>query len=317
MRRSFSCRPFLLLVILCLALVCPATLTSGQQKRVAVTIDDLPLNGPPLEIGRLRKMTDKILAAVTKYQIPAVGFVNESLLYVPGETDGRIDILKMWIAAGVELGNHTFSHLGFKDAALARYEDDFIRGDTVLRMLTKQNGHRLRYFRHPYLQMGPTADIEKTFENFIAERGYRIAPVSIDTLDWMILAAYEKAKKEGDNKMMEQVSKEYLRFVDLKFDYCERFAAQVFERPIDHILLLHCNELNADNLDALMRVIQKRGYQFVALDEVLKDPVYRFPDDHYSPTSDILLNWSLSRQKTYSPPMPPDFIRKIYEQDQK
>ena len=56
--------------------------TVAQSKEVAVTIDDLPLNGPRFEAGRLRAMTDK-MAAINKHQIPAVGFVNESLLHVP------------------------------------------------------------------------------------------------------------------------------------------------------------------------------------------------------------------------------------------
>ncbi len=60
-------------------------------------------------------MTSKILSGIHKYQIPVVGFVNESLLYVPRETDARIAVLEAWSDAGVELGNHTFSHLGFKD----------------------------------------------------------------------------------------------------------------------------------------------------------------------------------------------------------
>ncbi|HEV2666902.1 MAG TPA: alpha/beta hydrolase fold domain-containing protein [Blastocatellia bacterium] len=112
--------------------------TVAQPKEVAVTIDDLPLNGPQVDAGRLRAMTDKILSAINKHQIPVVGFVNESLLHVPGETDARIMILKAWSDGGVELGNHTFSHLGFKDASLNEYQDDFLRGEVVTRWLLKQ-----------------------------------------------------------------------------------------------------------------------------------------------------------------------------------
>src|SRR5499426_2320751 len=88
--------------------------TVTQPKEVAVTIDDLPLNGPQFDAGRLRAMTDKILAAINKHHMPIVGFVNESLLHVSGEADARIMILKAWFDGGVELGNHTFSHLGLK-----------------------------------------------------------------------------------------------------------------------------------------------------------------------------------------------------------
>src|SRR5262245_56236586 len=130
--------------------------TAEQTKEVAVTIDDLPLNGPQRDAGGLRVMTDKILAAINKHQIPVVGFVNESLLHVSGEADARIMILKAWSDGGVELGNHTFSHLGLKDAPLNEYQDDFLRGEVVTRWLLKQKGQRIRYFRHPFLQLGPT-----------------------------------------------------------------------------------------------------------------------------------------------------------------
>src|SRR5947209_19557722 len=73
---------------------------SPRQKEVAVTIDDLPLNGPRIEIERLRATTGKLLDGIKRHRIPVVGFVNESLLYVPGETDARIAPLKAWADAG-------------------------------------------------------------------------------------------------------------------------------------------------------------------------------------------------------------------------
>lgn len=289
---------------------------SAQQKEVAVTFDDLPLNGPRIEIERLRAMTDKLLTGVKRHQIPVVGFVNESLLYIPGEIEARIAILKAWVDAGVELGNHTFSHLGFKDTPIAQYEDDFIRDETVTSMLMKQKGQKPRYFRHPFLQMGPTLEMEKSFEQFIAERGYRIAPVTVDTMDWMVLAAYSKARAAGDLEMMKRVSEEYLKLAGQKFDFSEKVSDQLFGRPIKHILLLHANELNADNFDALVKVMTDRGYRFITLEEALKDPVYQYPEK-YLPTSDWLGLWSFSKGKRFTSPAPPEFIQKIYAEGQK
>ena len=288
----------------------------AQQKEVAVTFDDLPLNGPRIEIERLRAMTDKLLSGIKQHQIPVVGFVNESLLYVPGEIEARIAILKAWVDAGVELGNHTFSHLGFKDTPIAQYEDDFIRDETVTSMLMKQKGQRPRYFRHPFLQMGPTLEMEKSFESFIAERGYRIAPVTVDTMDWMILAAYSKARAAGDAEMMRRVADEYLKLAGQKFDFSEMVANELFGRTIKHILLLHANELNADNFDALVKVMTDRGYRFITLEEALKDPVYQYPEK-YLATSHWLGLWSFSKGKRFVSPAPPEFIQKIYAEGQK
>ncbi len=285
--------------------------SSAQQKEIAITIDDLPLNGPQFEAARLRKMTDKFLKGIKKDQIPAVGFVNESLLYVPNETDTRIAILKAWADAGVELGNHTFSHLGFKTAALSDYQDDFIRGEAVTKMILKEKGQKPRYFRHPFLQMAATLETEKSFENFIAQRGYRIAPITIDTMDWMFLAAYSKARAENDQVKLKRVSDEYLKYVDLKFDYCEKVSTELFGRPVRHILLLHANELNADNFERLTNVIKGRGYSFIALERALEDSVYQFPEK-YNGTSDWLSLWAFSKGKKFNAPMPPEFVQKIF-----
>lgn len=287
------------------------------QKEIAITIDDVPLNGPQFEIKRLRAMTDKILTGIKKHQLPAVGFVNESLLYVvPGETDARIAILKEWADAGVELGNHTFSHMGFRTASLADYEDDFIRGDALTRLLMKGKGQKVRYFRHPFLQMGTTPELEQAFETFIAERGYRIAPVTVDTMDWMFHAAYAGARTRGDSETLKRVSEEYLKFTALKFEFCEKVTTELFGRPIKHILLLHANELNADNFDALIKVMKGMGYRFITLEQALADPVYQSPEK-YLATSDWLGRWAFSKDKKLAPPAPPEFIQKAFADGQK
>ncbi|HVE57545.1 MAG TPA: polysaccharide deacetylase family protein [Pyrinomonadaceae bacterium] len=283
---------------------------AAQNKAIALTIDDLPLNGPSIEIERLQTMTKKLLAATRQNRIPMVGFVNESLLYAPNETDARMAVLKMWHDSGVELGNHTFSHLGFKGAQLSAYEDDFIRGDSVINLLVKPK--KPRYFRHPFLQMGDTREAEDSFEKFIAERGYRSVPITIDTMDWMFLAAYAKSLKEKDKALQKRVSEDYLKFVALKIDSGEKMADGLFGRQIKHILLLHANELNADNFEALIKIFREKGYQFITVEEALQDAVYRFPDK-YTPTSDWLSHWAFSEGKKFDSPAPPEYIQQIFQ----
>lgn len=296
-----------------LLLIC-ATALCAQTKEVAITIDDLPLNGAQFEPARIRRMTDNFLAAIKKQQIPVVGFVNESLLYRTGETDARIAILKMWIEGGVELGNHMFSHLGFANATVADYEDDFLRGDAVTRMLMKPN--KPRFFRHPFLQMGKTAGDEKSFEDFIAARGYKIAPVTIDILDWMIVSAFSKARAQGDAEAVKRISEEYVKFAERKFDYCEQVATDLFGHPIKNILLLHANELTAENLDALATMLKGKGYQFISVEQALQDPIYQWPQK-YQGTSDWLSLWAYNKGKKLTPPQPPDFLQQPYQENQR
>jgi len=298
-------------LVLVVALSTIATYPQASPKEIAVTIDDLPLNGPRFDLARLQIMTNKLLTGIKSNHIPVVGFVNESLLYVPGETDARIALLRSWVDAGVDLGNHTFAHVGFKDTSLAEYEDDFVRGESITRTILKEKGRKPEYFRHPFLQMGPTKEVEQSFEVFLAARGYRIAPITIDIMDWMFRVAYVNARSQNDAPAMKRVSDEYLTFAGAKFEFCEKVAAELFGRPIKHILLLHANELNADNFEQLVKVIKDRGYQFITLSEALKDPVYQFPDQ-YEATSDWLNHWSSSKAKQFAAPMPPESIQKIY-----
>jgi hypothetical protein len=88
----------LLIVILSGWLVVPA---QSPSKEIAVTIDDLPLNGPRFDLARMQTMTTRLLAEIRGQNVPVVGFVNESLLYVPNETDARIALLEQWAAAGL------------------------------------------------------------------------------------------------------------------------------------------------------------------------------------------------------------------------
>jgi len=289
------------------------TAICGQTKTIAVTIDDLPLNGPRIPLVDLQRMTKQLLETFRKNNVPVVGFVNESLLFLDGETDQRIALLRSWSDSGVELGNHTFSHLGFRDNSLQKYEDDFIRGDAVTRRIQKEK--HTRFFRHPFLQMGPTPEAEAAFEKFIGERGYRIAPVTVSTMDWMFLAAYRNAIEKGDGSAIKKVSEDYLRFVEASIESREKASENLFGRQISHILLLHANELNGENLDRLFAMLKSRGYQFVTLETALKDPLYVFPEK-YTPTSDWIQHWAFSKGKKIDSPQPPDYVRKAYDQAQ-
>jgi hypothetical protein len=101
---------------LCLAALLATTLTSTTASReVAVTIDDLPtisVLGNDLEAAQ--HTTTALLAALARNQVPAIGFVNEGKLRTDGQVDPRrVALLRQWLDTGLELGNHTFSHVDF------------------------------------------------------------------------------------------------------------------------------------------------------------------------------------------------------------
>jgi len=284
-----------------------------RAREVAVTFDDLPT--PYGDLEDMRRVTTNLLPKVKAAGVPAVGFVNEGrLFHARGEVDERRAVLEMWLEAGFELGNHTFSHINMNRAPLSDYLDDIIRGETVTRMMLREKGMRLRYFRHPYLWTGVTEEYKRGLEEFLKGRGYTVAPVTIDNADCIFADVYFKAKKRGDAEAARRVADAYVPYMEVMFDYFERLAGAVAGREIKHVLLLHANEINADHFDALAAMIKRRGYTFVTLEEALKDEVYRLPDAQMKHGISWLHRWRAPKGVKADPePTEPEWLRVMYE----
>jgi peptidoglycan/xylan/chitin deacetylase (PgdA/CDA1 family) len=276
-------RRLLLLAIILLALCCLHTFAQAPKldRQVAVTIDDLPAGmADRLPAADITALTGKLLTTLRDQKIPVVGFVNEKKLYKPGEVDERIKALQMWLDYGFELGNHTFSHMSLNQVELKDWEDDVVQGESVTRMLLTQRKMKLRYFRHPYLDTGRDLATRRKAEEFLTQRGYRIAPITLDGWDWAFAGIYEDAKKRNDTAMLQQIVKDYLAYHDAVFAYTEQQSAKLVGYEPRQILLLHASNLEADHIGELLDVLRKRGYRFITLQEALSDPVYSLPDTY-------------------------------------
>ena len=118
--------------------------------------------------------------------------------------DGRIRLLQAWLDQGFELGNHTYSHPSLNKVGLAAFSEDLLRGETITRLLLEPLGQKLRWFRHPFLDAGATAEDKAGLEQLLAARGYRIAPVTVDAWDWYFTYRYAVAKRRGDAALAER-----------------------------------------------------------------------------------------------------------------
>ena len=272
--------PIILVVSACLVPgVSISRAATPPDRQIAVTIDDLPAgNANFMSAADITQMTIKLLAALQQQKIPAVGFVNEKKLYRMGEVDERIKALDLWLDAGLELGNHTFSHPSLNKVSLKSFEDDIIQGETVTRLLLTQHKMTLRYFRHPFLETGRDLQTRREAEAFLSERGYHIAPVTLDAWDWMYGGIYEDAKKRGDTAMQQEIVRSYLAHSDEVFAYYERLSKQIMGYEPKQILLLHGNWLEADHIGELADLLRKRGYRFITLEDALGDQAYSLPD---------------------------------------
>jgi peptidoglycan/xylan/chitin deacetylase (PgdA/CDA1 family) len=302
-----------LLAALLAALLPGAVRATASAPTMAVTIDDLPfVHINSFDEQRLTRQTARMLTALNDAGIEAVGFVNEQQLYQQGKLDeSRVALLRQWLDAGMELGNHTYSHLSLNTAGADAFTTDILHGEQISRELTRQQGRPLRYFRHPFLHVGSTLQERRKVERFLEEHGYTVAPVTIVSEEWHYAAAYNNALAAGDEEARARIGREYLSHMLQAITHAESLARQMFGRNIPQVLLLHASMLNADHLPALIGAIRGRGYRFVSLDEVLRHKAYRSRDTYTAPNGDSWLDHWLLSAGLRPPPSPaiPDFIR--------
>jgi peptidoglycan-N-acetylglucosamine deacetylase len=306
---------------LSLLLVAGGRPTLAAERSVAITFDDLP--GPRGGLvsdspAALSGNTSKLLAAVRAQRVPAIGFVNEGQLVVAGEglgeREARLAVLKMWLDAGLDLGNHTYSHPSLNKTPIEDYQADVMRGEPTLLALLSDRGQKLRYFRHPFLHVGLELDKRQAFEAFLARRGYTIAPVTIDNDEYIYAAIYASALRRGDAALAAKIGADYLRYMEEVFAFVEDVSHRLTGREIRQVLLLHANTLNADCFERLAQMMAARGYRFIPLAEALQDEAYRLPDTYVGDWGiSWLHHWEITAGRKRSPsPDPPEWVMTAY-----
>jgi hypothetical protein len=83
---------------------------------------------------------------------------------------------------------------------------------------------KMRYLRHPYLDVGMDLHTRREADAFLSARGYRVAPVTMDAWDWMYSGPYADARKRGDTALQRQLVDSYLSYTDTVFAYNEKLS---------------------------------------------------------------------------------------------
>ena len=114
-------------------------LTYGQAKEICITLDDLPVVSYGFsQIRFQQEVINKLVSTFDEFEIPAIGFVNESKLYSGGKIqDERVALLRTWLNAGYELGNHTYAHKDYHKVSFAEFSEDVLKGEMVCKELVK------------------------------------------------------------------------------------------------------------------------------------------------------------------------------------
>lgn len=249
------------------------------SRRVAFTFDDLPGVGMPCDIVDTERLNRKLVDALKRERIAATGLVVDGNL-CSGQRQQLSQLYQIWLEAGLELGNHSYSHRDLNTTPLDEYQADVLAGETTLRPLLEARGTRLRYFRYPFLRSGTELPKKRAFERFLREHGYTNAPVTIDNDEYIYATIYERAVRKTDKKLAARVADEYIRYMRSIFVFYEKLSRDTLGYELPQILLLHMNRLNADHLGRLARMVRQRGYTFISMEEALRDKAYAHADSY-------------------------------------
>ncbi|MCC6294789.1 MAG: polysaccharide deacetylase family protein [Bryobacterales bacterium] len=252
----------------------------AAQRTVAITIDDLPFVSRDRSLAVAREGTVRLVDALRRERVPATAFVNESKVQVEGERDARVALLQQWIDAGLDLGNHTFTHADFNKQTADWFIDDTVQGEVVWRPMMRKAGRTALWLRHPFLHTGGSAEKRAAYERFLASRGYRVAPVTLEHSDWWFASLHERLLGQGDTAAAEKVKAASLEHLDKMLDYHEGLTRKLFGRDIAHVFLMHANTLNSRILPEMLDRFRKRGYSFVPLAKAMEDPAYQTADPY-------------------------------------
>lgn len=263
----------------------------APDRTVALTFDDLP--GPGrfrCDAGQVLDVSRHLIGALAAAKAPAAVFVTTNNICDQIRDRMLGPVVELWQQAGAAVGNHGHRHLDLSRVPLQQYLADIGLADNLLR----RAGHFTpRYFRHNFLHAGPDSATANGLDRWLERHGYTVAPVTVDNNEWIYAGAYAKALVRGDSAMMRRLVPAYLEHIDRSFAFAESVSVRVVGEEIPQILLLHANDINRDHLGEVLRLIERRGYRFISLEEALRHPAYR-RRSYYVGTKGLswLLRWS-------------------------
>jgi len=280
-----------------------------SAQKLAITMDDLPLNGmlPP---GVTRAETTKnVLAILKKRQVPPVyGFINAKKL--EGNADGA-EALKLW-AAAEPVGNHTYSHMDLEQNTAEAFEREIEQNEPVLELLARKSGpgEEWHWFRYPYLHEGDTVEKRRAVRAYLKAHGYRIAQVTLDWEDYLWNTAYARCAAKNDKKSIEWLRSSYLSTASEFLDLGREQVKLIYGHEISYVLLMHLGSFSSTILPDALDLLKKKGFKLVTLEEAESDAAYEGdPDVGLRDAGTLLDQWMQVKQIKY-----PEHAEKPYKE---
>ncbi|SRR5579871_4783645 len=263
-----------------------------SAQKLAITFDDLPLNGTLPPGVTLTQTAKDVLAVLKKRHAPPVyGFVNAKKL--EGNADAA-QALKLW-AAQEPVGNHTYSHPDLEQMTAEAFERDVEQNEPALELLKANDSWR--WLRYPYLHEGDTVEKRRAVRSYLTAHGYKVAQVTIDWEDYLWNFAYPRCAAKKDAKAIEWLRSSYLETASQYIDLAQAQAKLIYGHEINYVLLLHLGSFSSLILPDAFELLKKKGFQLVTLDEAESDEAYKGdPDTGLHDAGTLLDQWMVVKQ---------------------
>lgn len=286
-------------LLLAAVLAAGASGSAAQEKRIALSFDDVPRQ--PGAFFTPAERTERLIAALKEAQVEqAAFFVSTGHLEREYGADGEARIAA-YVAAGHVIANHSHSHRHLSKSTAEDYLADIDRAESWLK---GRPGYR-PWFRFPYLDEGADDKAKRdAVRAGLAARGLRNGYVTADGVDWNLEALTVEARKAGREIDMKALRKLYLQSQLSGVTYHDTLARRTLGHSPAHVLLLHETDLAALYLVDLVAELRREGWTIITADEAFADPDLRdtMPDVPYSWGT---LTGAMAWERDIDPPLSP------------
>jgi peptidoglycan/xylan/chitin deacetylase (PgdA/CDA1 family) len=257
--------------MLAAALAVAALSTPAQALEIALTYDDLPSHSVLPAGDTWTAVAARLVAGFKEAGVTEVyGFVNGAYT----ERDpASVGALKVWRAAGYPLANHTWSHTSLNNNSAEAWKQDLVRNEPLLQQ--QMGDGDWRWLRYPNLHEGDTPEKRADVRRFLAERGYKIASVTMSFNDYAFNAPYARCVAKGDGKAIADLEARYLHAAEESLKYSRAMSKALYGRDIPYVLLMHSGALDARLGPRLLAMYKAHGAKFVTLEAAQAHPFYR------------------------------------------
>jgi peptidoglycan/xylan/chitin deacetylase (PgdA/CDA1 family) len=248
----------------------PKTYHLQRHPVVALTFDDLPAAGslPPGD-NRVRILTTLTEELKAHHLKGVYGFVNAVSL--PGDQDAQ-QALRIWLAAGMNIGSHTWDHPSLTDNTAAFFEHDIALNEPLLAQFA---GNRdWHWFRFPYLEEGDTLAKRNDVRAWLQSHGYRVAQVTLNFDDDSWNDPYARCMARHDTAAIAWLKQSYLENAAEFLRVGREEELTAFGHEVPNVLLLHGTAFTTLMLPDLLKILHQQGFRFASLPKVESNPIY-------------------------------------------